>query len=37
MGQTFVTTTQLKAVHQQFGGVLSGYLWCTYVVDNMFV
>jgi hypothetical protein len=29
MAETFVTTTQLKKVQQQFRGVLSCYLWCT--------
>ena len=29
MSEMFVTTTQLKGVHQQFRGILSGYLWCT--------
>lgn len=29
MAETFVTTTQLKGVQQQFQGILSGYLWCT--------
>ncbi len=29
MAETFVTTTQLQAVQEHFGGLLSGYLWCT--------
>lgn len=29
MGEMFVTTAQLKAIHQQLGGVLSGFLWCS--------